>query len=129
VNQAARQGCSITLQDPIALYMESLPHPTNDLGIKKPGGGVVGLEYWTLMRGDQNHVLRAVFEAPPGEPAVGDLETGGAKITYGGQIVRAGLRVKLTGVIGKAGVFSNHTFPCPVQQFALLGAKNRSRRG
>jgi hypothetical protein len=129
VNQAARQGCSVTLQDPIALYMESLPHPTNDLGIKKPGGGVVGPEYWRLMRGDQNHILRAVFEAPPGEPAVGDLEIGGTKITYGGQIVRAGLRVKLTGVIGKAGVFHNHTFPCPVQQFAVLGANNRSRRG
>ena len=42
VNGVARQGSSITLQDPIGLYIESLPDPTNDLGIKKPGGGSVG---------------------------------------------------------------------------------------
>jgi hypothetical protein len=116
VNGAARQGCSITLQDPIGLYIESLPHPTNDLGIKKPGGGVVGMEYWKPQtRGDKDHVLRAVFEAPAGQPAVGDLEIGGQKITFGGQIVKAGtgLRVKLTGVVGKASVFHNHSFACP----------------
>jgi hypothetical protein len=129
VNQAARQGSSITLQDPIALYLESLPHPTNDLGIRKPGGGVVGPEYWTLVRGDHDHILRAVFEAPAGQPAVGDLEIGGEKIAYAGQIVRAGLRVKLTGVVGKAGVFHNHTFPCPGEQFALLGSIRASRKG
>src|SRR4051812_22778119 len=48
VNKAARQGRSVTLQDPIALYLESLPHPSDELGIRKPGGGVVGPEYWTL---------------------------------------------------------------------------------
>jgi hypothetical protein len=122
VNQKARQGCSITLQDPIALYLESLPHPTDDLGIRKPGGGVVGPEYWTLVRGDQNEILRAVFAAPAGQPAVGDLEIGGEKIRYGGQIVRAGLRVKLTGVVGKPGVFHNHSYPCPGQQFAFAAA-------
>jgi hypothetical protein len=129
VNKAARQGCSITLQDPIALYLESLPHPTNDLGIRKPGGGVVGPEYWTLARGDENHILRAVFQAPAGQLAVGDLEISGQKITHGGQIVRAGLRVKLTGVVGKAGVFHNHSFPCPGEQFALASLRPTSRRG
>lgn len=113
VNTVARQGCSLTLADPIGLYLESLPHPTNELGIKKPGGGVVGPEYWTLARGDQDHILRAVFEAPAGQPVVGDLEIGGQKITAGGQIVKAGLRVKLTGVVGKPGVFHNHSFSCP----------------
>jgi hypothetical protein len=125
----SRFGCSITLQDPIALYLESLPHPTNDLNIKKPGGGVVGPEYWTLARCNQDHILRAVFQAPPGQPPVGDLEIGGQKIAHGGQIVREGLRVKLTGVVGKAGVFHNHTFPCPGDQFALLGSRHASRRG
>src|SRR6516164_340912 len=129
VNQAARQGCSITLQDPIALYLASLPHPTNVLGIKKPGGGVVGPEYWTLARGDQDHILRAVFQAPAGQPDVGDLEIGGQKITHGGQIVKAGLQVKLTGMVGKAGVFHNHSFPCPGEQFAVAGSRHTSRRG
>jgi hypothetical protein len=37
VNDVARQGCSLTLQDPIGLYIDGLPHPTNDLGIKGVG--------------------------------------------------------------------------------------------
>lgn len=129
VNMAAREGRSVTLQDPIGLYLESLPDPTNDLGIKKAGGGAVGPEYWKLVRGDKDHILRAVFEAPAGQPAVGDLEIGGKKIVFGGQIVKAGLRVKLTGIVGKAGVFHNHSFPCPGQAFAAFAPGLASRRG
>lgn len=129
VNRAARQGSSITLQDPVGLYLESLPHPTNELGIRKPGGGSVGPEYWTLVRGDQDHILRAVFEAPVGQPAVGDLEIGGEKIVYGGQIVKAGLKVKLTGVVGKVEVFHNHTYACPGAQFvASISSHQASRK-
>jgi hypothetical protein len=115
VNGVARQGCSLTLQDPVGLYIDGLPHPTNDLGIKKPDGGVVGPDYWTLARGDQDHIVRAVFAAPTGQPAVGDLEIGGKKIEFGGQIVKAGpgMMVKLTGIVGKPGVFHNPSFPCP----------------
>jgi len=122
VNDAARKGCSLTLQDPIGLYIDGLPHPTNDLGIKKPGGGAVGTDYWTLARGDNDHILRAVFAAPAGQPAVGDLEIGGKKIEFGGQIVKAGrgMQVKLTGVVGTPGVFHNHSFPCPGGGFSPL---------
>jgi hypothetical protein len=130
VNQKARQGCSITLQDPIGLYLESLPHPTNDLNIKRPDGGAVGPEFWTLARGDKNHILRAVFQAPAEQPAVGDLQIGGQKIGFGGQIVKAGLRVKLTGIVGKPNVFHNHSFPCPGDLVASLthGPSLASRR-
>ena len=98
-----------------ASVIDGLPHPTNDLGIKKPDGGAVGPDYWTLARGDKDHILRAVFAAPEGQPAVGDLEIGGQKISFGGQIVKAGtgMQVKLTGVVGKPGVFHNSSFPCP----------------
>jgi hypothetical protein len=122
VNGVARQGCSLTLLNPIGLYIDGLPHPTNDLGIKKPGGGAVGPDYWTPVRGDSDHILRAVFAAPMGQPAVGDLEIGGKKIEFGGQIVKAGrgMKVKLTGVVGRPGVFHNHSFPCPGGGFAPL---------
>jgi hypothetical protein len=115
VNGVAQQGCSLTLQDPVGLYIDGLPHPTNDLGIKKPDGGAVGPDYWTLARGDQDHIVRAVFAAPAGQPAVGDLEIGGKKIEFGGQIVKAGpgMMVKLTGIVGKPKVFHNPSFPCP----------------
>jgi hypothetical protein len=136
VNGVAREGRSLTLQDPIGLYIESLPHPTKDLGIRKPGGASVGMEYWKRIRGDKDHILRAVFEAPAGQPAVGDLEIGGQKIKFGGQIVKAGtgVRVKLTGIVGKAGVFHNHSFVCPgAGPLALMAAAGfttagRSRR-
>ena len=113
VNSVARQGCSLTLQDPIGLYMDKLPDPTAELGIKKPDGGAVGMDYWKLVRGDKDHILRAEFAAPAGQPAVGDLEIGGEKIRFGGQIVKAGMMVKLTGVVGKPGVFHNPSFSCP----------------
>jgi hypothetical protein len=137
VNDVARQGRSLTLQDPIGLYIDGLPHPTDELGITKPGGGAVGPDYWTLVRGDKDHILRAVFAAPAGQPAVGDLEIDGEKIAFGGQIVKAGrgMRVKLTGVVGKPGVFHNPSFPCPgggISPLALaLGpsAISRTRRG
>jgi hypothetical protein len=124
VNDVARQGCSLALQDPIGLYIDGLPHPTNDLGIKKPDGSAVGPDYWTLARGDKDHILRAVFAAPAGQPAVGDLEIGGQKILFGGQIVKAGtgMRVKLTGVVGKTGVFHNPSFPCPGSGISPLAA-------
>lgn len=135
VNQRARAGCSVTLADPIALYLEALPDPA-DLGIRKPDGTAPGDDYWRLERGDPDHILRAVFEVPAGETAngapfaVGDMTIEGDPIEFGGQIVKggAGLRVKLTGLIGKQGVFRNTTFPCPGQPFSAMGPGPSSRQ-
>jgi len=135
VNQRARAGCSVTLADPIALYLDALPDPA-DLGIRKPDGTAPGDDYWRLERGDPDHILRAVFEVPAGETAngapftVGDMTIEGDPIEFGGQIVKggAGLRVKLTGLIGKQGVFRNPTFPCPGQPFSAMGPGPSSRQ-
>jgi hypothetical protein len=133
VNQQARAGCSVTLEDPIALYLEALPDPA-DLGIRKPDGTAAGEDCWRLERGDQNHILRAVFEVPAGETAngapfaVGDMTIEGDPIEFGGQIVKAGLRVKLTGLIGRSGVFHNPSFPCPGLPLSAMGPGPSSRR-
>jgi hypothetical protein len=135
VNQQARAGCSVTLEDPIALYLEALPDPA-DLGVRKPDGTAAGKNYWRLERGDPDHILRAVFEVPAGETVngapftVGDMTVEGDPIEFGGQIVKGGvgLRVKLTGVIGKSGVFRNPSFPCPGQPFSALGPGPASRQ-
>jgi hypothetical protein len=125
VNQQARAGRSVTLQDPIALYIEELPDP-GDLGIRKPDGNPAGMDYWRLERGSPDHILRAVFEVPAGETVngapfvVSDLTIEGDPINFGGQIVKAGLRMMLTGVIGKSGVFHNPSFPCPGGVMALV---------
>lgn len=117
VNQKARAGCSITLENPIGLYIESLPTPAQHRW-RKPDGTVVG-NYWKqIERGDQGHILRAVYEVPPGEMAngnpfvVGDIKIEGDPIRFGGQVAKA-MRIKLTGIVGKEGVFHNHSFPCP----------------
>jgi hypothetical protein len=135
VNQKARAGCSVTLENPIALYIESLPKSTT-LQWRKPDGTLVG-DYWKLdsKRGDKDHIVRAVYEVPPGELAngqpfvVGDIKIGGDPIEFGGQVARAALHIKLTGIIGKEGVFHNSSFPCPGGgRFAALGQSPNSRK-
>ncbi len=133
VNQKARLGCSVTLQNPVGLYLESLPEPAK-LGFLKPDGSPVG-NYWTLVRGDTDHILRAVYEVPAGETSgghpfvVGDLTSDGAPLRFGGQIAQK-LRVKLTGIIGQEGVFHNKSFPCPGQEAGpLLAAMNLNASG
>lgn len=124
VNQQARAGRSVTLADPIGLYIQELPDP-GDLGIRKPDGTAPGPEYWRLERGTAQHVLRAVFAVPDGETAngvpfvVGDMTIEGDPVEFGGQIVKAGLRMTLTGLVGASGVFHNPSFPCPGPQFAV----------
>ena len=120
INQQARAGCSVTLQNPIGLYIESLPQP-EELDWRKPDGTLVG-NYWAIekQRGDKDHILRAVYQVTEGELAngqpfvVGDIKVEGDLIEFGGQLAKdAALRIKLTGVIGKEGVFNNDSFPCP----------------
>lgn len=135
VNQKSRQGCSITLQDPIGLYIAELPDPGSILGIRTPDGRPAGSNYWTLERGDAAHIVRAVFQVPPGETAngapfvVGDMKVGGEPIRFGGQIVKAGMRIKLTGIVGKNGVFHNPTFSCPQPGILGLAINPVSRKG
>jgi len=134
INQQARAGRSVTLEDPIALYLEELPDPA-DIGIRKPDGTPAGPEYWRVERGDAAHILRAVFEVPAGETVngqpftVGDMTIEGDAIEFGGQIVRVGgLRGKLTGLVGKSGGFHNPSFPCPGQPLFALGPGPSSRQ-
>lgn len=134
VNEQARKGCSVTLQDPVGLYIEKLIDPKT-LKIKTPNGTFAGTDYWTLVRGDNDHILRAVFEVPAGELhqgqpfVVGDLTIEGDPIEFGGQLVKAGLRMKLHGMIGNPGVFHNGPFPCPGEVFSAFAGAPHSRNG
>ena len=134
VNQQARAGSSVTLQDPVGLYIESLPEP-DELDWRKPDGTRVG-NYWRVerQRGDRNNIVRAVYEVPDGELSggvpfvVGDILIEGDRIEFGGQMVKGFLNIRLTGVIGRAGVFHNRTFPCRgASPFSPLDANPFSR--
>lgn len=78
----ARRGLSVTLREPIGLYITGW----DDTGWTKPDGSPVG-DYWRIVRGSPGRVLRLDYEVPAGEGfVVGDIGIGGRPIEFGGQI-------------------------------------------
>jgi hypothetical protein len=56
--------------------------------------------------------VRAIFEVPPEKDySVGDIEIGGAKIEYGGQLAEK-ITVKLTGIACRKGTKLNPAQAC-----------------
>jgi hypothetical protein len=113
VNGLARQGYSITIKNPIGLYI----HAIDLTGFTKPDGTPVTPAYFTITRGSAGQGLRAIFEVPPGETAggqpftVSDIAIGGVKIAFGGQIAKH-ISIKLTGVAVEKGKIDNPMFGC-----------------
>jgi hypothetical protein len=82
VGALARTGLSLTLRDPIGLYIIGY----DDTGWTKPDGSPVG-DYWTIRRGSPGQILRLEYSVPPGSGfGVGDIRIGGRRIEWGGQI-------------------------------------------
>ena len=112
VNQLARQGYSITLRNPIGLYIDKL----DIAGFKKPDGTLVG-NYFRILRGTPGQALRAVYEVPAteqsgGQPfVVGDIKIDGTNINFGGQIAKH-ITMKLTGVAVEKGKINSAAFGC-----------------
>jgi hypothetical protein len=92
----ARRGLSVTLSEPVGLYMTDW----DDTGWTKPNGRPVG-DYWTVTRGAPGAALRLEYEVPKSEGfAVGDIRIGGRPITFGGQIAEH-VTVKIVGAAGQ----------------------------
>jgi len=113
VNGLARQGYSITIKNPIGLYIDGI-----DLtGLRKPDGTPVTPAYFKITRGSPGQGLRAIFEVPAGETAgghaftVSDLTIGGVKIAFGGQIAKR-ISIKLIGVAVEKGRINNPPLAC-----------------
>src|SRR5439155_323171 len=113
VNRLARDGYSITLRNPVGLYIDKI-----DLaGITKPDGTGVTPSYFQPLRGDAGQILRAVFKVPAGEVSggqpftVSDLKIAGMPIQYGGQIAKQ-ISMKLTGVAVEKGKIPAKLFGC-----------------
>jgi hypothetical protein len=114
VNTLARAGYSITLRNPVALYITGYSHQ----GWKKPNGKAVG-NYWKVVRGTPApgtnkpaQVLHLVYEVPPGEGfVVGDITINGRPIEFGGQIAEF-VRVGLVGVACRKGKSHNPAQEC-----------------
>jgi len=112
VNGLARQGRTITLPDPVGLYIDAL----NTTGWTKPDGTPVG-DYFKITRGSRQFAVRAVYKVPEDETAngepfvVGDILIGGAPIQFGGQIAKH-VTMRLTGSASGAGSIANPAFGC-----------------
>jgi hypothetical protein len=96
IGSLARKGLSITLRDPIGLYITGF----DDTGWIKPDGSPVD-NYWTITRGTAGQVLRLEYEVPASAGfVVGDIRIGGRPVEFGGQIAEH-VTCTIGGVAGR----------------------------
>lgn len=82
VGPIARAGLSVTLAEPIGLYILGW----DTTGWSKPDGSPVG-DYWTIRRGVPGASLRVELAVPKSEGfVVGDIRIGGRPIRTGGEV-------------------------------------------
>jgi len=94
VNSAAASGAEITLSDPAGLYIDGLTTG----GMATPDGANPA-DYWTIERGDPQHVVRAAYEVPEDRGyVVGDITIGGQPIDFGGQLAQR-VRISLEATV------------------------------
>jgi hypothetical protein len=109
VNSLAREGFSITLENPVGLYIAEAP---NTIGWKTPNNKPAS-QFWRVTRGTPDGIVRAIFEVPATEGyTVSDIKIAGVPIEFGGQIADF-LDVKLTGVACRKGGIQNPPRACP----------------
>jgi hypothetical protein len=118
VNSLARDGYSITLQNPVGLYMAGI----NTAGFVTPNGSDAQ-QYFKILRGAGGMTVRAVFEVPVSEGfSVGDITIDGQPIQFGGQIAEH-ITMKLTGLAFGKGQIQNPPQQCvDLAQAAMAGA-------
>lgn len=96
IGTLARKSLSITLREPIGLYIAGV----DDTGWTKPDGTPVG-DYWRVTRGVPGAALRLEYEVPAAEGfVVGDIRIGGRRIEHGGQIAEH-VTVTAAGIAGR----------------------------
>ncbi|HEY9605501.1 MAG TPA: hypothetical protein V6C85_28105 [Allocoleopsis sp.] len=105
VNGLALAGYSVTLADPVGLYIDNLD--TSGWTVPKPGTSerqpLEQKDYWHVIRPEpeqatkQKRILRAVFEVPADKGfTINDIQIDGVPIQYPGQIAKH-ITMKLTG--------------------------------
>lgn len=83
VNGLAAQKLDVSLADPPGLYLDGIA--TGGMGTPD---GADPASFWTVERGDADHVVRARFEVPDDDHPyeVGDITIGGKPIRFGAQL-------------------------------------------
>jgi hypothetical protein len=107
VNNLARLGYAITLDNPIGLLIDDL----DDSGFLKPNRTPVG-NYWKVLRGFSGGIVRASYEVPASESfVVGEILVGGREVDFGGQIAEH-VTMKVVGLACRPGTFNNTPLSC-----------------
>ncbi len=95
IGTLSRRGLSVTLREPIGLYIAGY----DDTGWTKPNGAPVD-NYWRVVRGSPGRILRLEYEVPSSAGfVVGDIRIGGRPIEWGGQIAEH-VTCTIAGVAG-----------------------------
>jgi hypothetical protein len=93
VNALTRSGHEVSFAGPTGLYIDSV-----DLSRFEAPGGVKAEDLMRVVRGDQDHKMRIVFEAPSGSGfKLGDVKIDGNQIRFGGQIAEK-LTIRLRAI-------------------------------
>jgi hypothetical protein len=108
-NQLAKQGFTLSLTDPVGLYMQE-----PDWGPYKTPDGASAATFWTVTRGKApGQILHAVFSVPASRGyTVGDIKINGEPIAWAGQIAQTfQMQLSATGFPG-TGLQPQKTLPC-----------------
>lgn len=112
INTLVRAGNEISFADPVGLYMDSI-----DQTDWETPDGTDAANWYRIVRGSRDYMLRVVFEAPPSAAHVlGDVKIGGRKIQFGGQIAEK-IQIRIRGVARSA--------PTPAPKLTCTGAPSR----
>ncbi|MBG0565588.1 hypothetical protein [Actinoplanes aureus] len=107
VNDLVRQGLSVTLRDPIGLYITAF----DDAAVSGPGGENVA-SWWRPVRGAGGLTLRAEFAPPPDAPfGLEDVLVNGLPLEYGGQLAEV-TTMSLFGAAADLGQPAPAPIPC-----------------
>ena len=97
VNALTRQGNKISLAGPTGFYIDSVDFSGFDVP-----DGITPNDLMRVVRGDKNHMMRIVFEAPSGSNfKLGDVKIDGHQIRFGGQIAEK-LTIRISAISRKA---------------------------
>lgn len=130
VNALVRQGLSVTLNDPIGLYIKKI----KSAGIEVPDGYQVK-DFWKVTRGDKDKgmILRAEFSLPAGANfSLEDVKIGGEPLRYGAQLAEMiemviyGKALKLENTLPQTEECGNYCNEKPavnkLKNFAMISA-------
>lgn len=97
INSLVRAGHEVSFGGPAGLYIDAI-----DLSDFEVPNGVQATDLFRVIRGDKDHMMRVVFEAPKDSGFnLSDVRIGGNKINFGGQIAEK-ITIRVRGIARKA---------------------------